>query len=164
MQLPPQTRVARVDFPSTRQDLKEILRLNAHRICVCLGVPYEIIIRDLPIRIDSRATTHALKDRIRGFQKQINPILTEALNYCSTSGSAALYAATEDQRYIQPMSIEFRGNVPHTDELIALYDKGLIPKEFIQGHLAAKYNFDIAAYDGARGVDHAEAPGAAKEK
>ena len=42
MQLPPQTRVARVDFPSTRQDLKEILRLNAHRICVCLGCPTKL--------------------------------------------------------------------------------------------------------------------------
>ena len=163
MQLPPHTRVARVDFPHTRQDLREILRLNAHRICVCLGVPYETIVRDLPIRVDSQATASALQERIRTFQKLISPILTEALNFCTKTSSAILYAATQDERYVQTISIQFNGSVPTTNELIALYEKGLLPKAFIQKHLASKYNFDPDEY-GAGGDGDAPPVGAPEEE
>ena len=163
MQLPPNTRPSRVDYPGVRRDFCEILQINAHRICVSIGIPSELMIRNHPIRVDPEQTAESLKARALEIQKLLQPILTAALRACTKANDFAMRVVTQDERYSTEPVIFFAQEGPKTDELVKLYEKNLLPRKFIERHLAEKYRFEVTEYDGNGGEPDAEAVGAPQE-
>lgn len=159
MQLPPHTRVQGVSFPTTRSDLKELLRMNAQRICIALGVPPEMLIKDHHVKLDQTQSLRAVAQRISELRKILQPILTQALLECTKGDDLVLGLLTGDTRYTVLPKIEIPPQLPPTEELITLYQQQLLPPAFLQEHIAKKYGFDVSAYAAA-----AEPPDAKRAK
>ena len=149
LQLPPHTRVQNVSFPHTRNDLKEILRMNAQRICIALGVPPEVLIKDHHVKIDQSHSMHTVLQRLSEIRKFIEPILTKALLECIKGDDFVLGILTGDERFAVTPEIKILPQLPPTDELVKLHQQNLLPTRYLQTHLSKKYGFDVSEYDDA---------------
>jgi hypothetical protein len=147
MQLPPHTRVQNVNFPTTRGDLRDILRMNAQRICVAIGVPPDVLIKDHHVKLDQNQSMITVLQKINEVRKIVQPILTEALLECTKGDDFILALLSGDDRFSVQPEIEIVAQLPPTDELVKLHQQSLLPTKYIRTHLSQKYGFDIKEYE-----------------
>lgn len=146
LQLPPHTKVQGVTFPATRNDLKDLLRMNQQRICVSLGVPPEILIKDHHVKLDQTQSQHAVAQRVTELRKIIQPILTKALRICTKGDDFVWSLLTGEKCYTIAPDIEIQPQLPPTQELVDLHEIGLLPTTFMRDHISRKYGFDVSDY------------------
>jgi hypothetical protein len=146
MQLPPHTRVQGVSFPTTRGDLKEILRMNAQRICIAIGVPPELLIKDHHVKLDHAQSLQNVNQKITELRKTLQPILTKALIECTKGDDFVMALLTGDERFSTLPTIEILPPLPPTQELVSLHQQNLLPPSILQTHLSKKYGFDVEEY------------------
>jgi len=141
MQLPPHTHATNISFSQTRGDLVSLMGINLERICAALGISRTLFNGQSGLQGEGslRMVQRQFDEVTRIYRPFINSLLTDAVRLCTEADDFLMGFVSGSDHFQTKPTLELLVPGVQTSELIELYSKGLVDREYVRKQIEVDY-------------------------